>query len=104
MDVHEFVKYYFGSLCEKMIPVLKIEPKALIDSIMAGLGAMAKNDGSALNRDVFWKAAAKVSGVDLIKYEDMFTDYYNLSPQRPQPSLILMQKNVLILQKKTDTK
>ena len=29
MDVHEFVKYYFGSLCEKMIPVLKIEPKAL---------------------------------------------------------------------------
>lgn len=23
MDVHEFVKYYFGSLCEKMIPVLK---------------------------------------------------------------------------------
>ena len=67
MDVHEFVKYYFGSLCEKMIPVLKIEPKALTDSIMAGLGAMAKNDGSALNRDVFWKAAAKVSGVDLIK-------------------------------------
>ena len=59
MDVHEFVKYYFGSLCEKMIPVLKIEPKALTDSIMAGLGAMAKNDGSALNRDVFWKAAAK---------------------------------------------
>jgi hypothetical protein len=42
MDVHEFVKYYFGSLCEKMIPVLKIEPKALTDSIMAGLGAMAK--------------------------------------------------------------
>lgn len=42
MDVHEFVKYYFGSLCEKMIPVLKIEPKALTDSIMAGLGAMSK--------------------------------------------------------------
>lgn len=61
MDVHEFVKYYFGSLCEKMIPVLKIEPKALTDSIMAGLGAMAKNDGSALNRDVFWKAAAKTA-------------------------------------------
>ena len=40
MDVHEFVKYYFGSLCEKMIPVLKIEPKSLTDSIMAGLGAM----------------------------------------------------------------
>lgn len=61
MDVNEFVKYYFGSLCEKMIPVLKIEPKALTDSIMAGLGAMAKNDGSALNRDVFWKAAAKTA-------------------------------------------
>ena len=89
-----------------MIPVLKIEPKALIDSIMAGLGAMAKNDGSALNRDVFWKAAAKVSGVDLIKYEDMFTDYYNneFVAAKTQPSLILMQKNVLILQKKTDTK
>jgi hypothetical protein len=24
MDVHEFVKYYFGSLCEKMIPVLML--------------------------------------------------------------------------------
>lgn len=106
MDVHEFVKYYFGSLCEKMIPVLKIEPKSLTDSIMAGLGAMAKNDGSALNRDVFWKAAAKVSGVDLIKYEDMFTDYYNNEFVAAKTATFVnpYAKNVLILQKKTDTK
>ena len=96
MDVHEFVKYYFGSLCEKMIPVLKIEPKALTDSIMAGLGAMAKNDGSTLNRDVLTLLNTKICLPIII--------IMNLSPQRPQPSLILMQKNVLILQKKTDTK
>lgn len=30
MDVHEFIKYYFGSLCEKMVPVLKIEPQVRI--------------------------------------------------------------------------
>lgn len=85
-----------------MIPVLKIEPKALIDSIMAGLGAMAKNDGSALNRDVFWKAAAKVSGVDLIKYEDMFTDYYNNEFVAAKTATFVnpYAKNVLILQKK----
>lgn len=77
MDVHEFIKYYFGSLCEKMVPVLKIEPKALTDSILYGLEAMSKNDGSALNSEVFWKAASKVSGVDLVNYEDMFNDYYN---------------------------
>ena len=78
MDVHEFVKYYFGSLCEKMIPVLKIDPEKKTILLVGGsLGARTKNDGSGLNRDVFWKAAAKVSGVDLIKYEDMFTDYYN---------------------------
>ncbi len=91
---------------EKMIPVLKIEPKALNDSIMAGLGAMAKNDGSALNRDVFWKAAAKVERYSLLNTKICLPIIIimNLSPQRPQPSLILMQKNVLILQKKTDTK
>lgn len=77
MDTHKFVKLYFNSLCEKMIPMLKIEPKALTDSILYGLDAMAKNDGSALNKDVFWKSASKATGIDLIKYEDMFNDYYN---------------------------
>lgn len=59
MDVHEFVKYYFGSLCEKMIPVLKIEPKALTDSIMAGLGAMAKTTVPHLTEMCFGKPPQK---------------------------------------------
>lgn len=77
MDVHEFIKYYFDSLCTKMIPVLKIEPKSLTDSVVAELGAMTKNDGSAINRDVFWKAASSVCGKDLTRYSELFDDYYN---------------------------
>lgn len=77
MDVHKFVEYYFGSLCKKMVPVLKVEPKTLTDSIMVGLQEMYKNDGSALNREVFWDSASRFCKIDLAQYENQFNDYYN---------------------------
>ena len=37
---------------------------------------MTKNDNSRTNREVFWETAGKVSGADLEKFDDLFTDYY----------------------------
>lgn len=42
----------------------------------AGTDAMTKNDNSRTNREVFWETAGKVSGADLEKFDDLFTDYY----------------------------
>ena len=76
MDMEKFVKLYFSSLCKRCTPVIKIEPDALIKAMWAGTDAMTKNDNSRTNREVFWETAGKVSGADLEKFDDLFTDYY----------------------------
>ena len=55
MDMEKFVKLYFSSLCKRCIPVIKIEPDALIKAMWAGTDAMTKNDNSRTNREVFWE-------------------------------------------------
>ena len=76
MDMEKFVKLYFSSLCKRCTPVIKIEPDALIKAMWAGTDAMTKNDNSRTNREAFWETAGKVSGADLEKFDDLFTDYY----------------------------
>lgn len=76
MDMEKFVKLYFSSLCKRCTPVIKIEPDTLIKAMWAGTDAMTKNDNSRTNREVFWETAGKVSGADLEKFDDLFTDYY----------------------------
>ena len=76
MDMEKFVNLYFSSLCKRCTPVIKIEPDALIKAMWAGTDAMTKNDNSRTNREVFWETAGKVSGADLEKFDDLFTDYY----------------------------
>ena len=76
MNMDAFVKLYFGSLCKRFSPVLGIEPDALTNAIWKGTSAMIKNDGSALNRKVFWETASTVCGTDLSSYEEQFDNYY----------------------------
>ncbi|MCD8025823.1 MAG: HAD family hydrolase [Clostridiales bacterium] len=77
MDMEEFIKLYFGSLCKRFSPVLNIEPDKLINAVWKGTGAMAENDNSATNREVFWAVASKACGMDLSRYESDFDDYYS---------------------------
>lgn len=76
MDMEKFVKLYFSSLCKKCAPVIKIEPEVLIKAVWAGTDAMTKNDNSCPNKEVFWKTAGAVANTDLVKYDDLFTEYY----------------------------
>ena len=50
-----FVRAYFKTLLLSFSH-LKIEPRALMDAVWSATGAMMKNDGRRLNREVFWRS------------------------------------------------
>lgn len=54
MDMKEFTGGYFKYLCERLRP-FGLEDKKLVEAIWKGTAAMQANDGTYLNRDVFWK-------------------------------------------------
>ncbi len=76
MDMEQFTKLYFGSLCKRFVPVLKVDADTLVRAIWKGTGAMAKNDNSMLNKDIFWKTASDICNMDLTPYIEQFDDYY----------------------------
>lgn len=75
MDQDAFLKAYLGGLARKMAPC-GYDPKALVDGIWAGTGAMVKNDGSAGNDAVFWSCFSKVMGRDCRADEPIFEAFY----------------------------
>ena len=50
MDQEVFVKYYFGGLCKKLVP-LGFDANELVKNIWAGTKAMITNNGSQTNGD-----------------------------------------------------
>lgn len=75
MDNEEFTKYYFGFLCKKMAPH-GYEPKALIDAIWAGTGAMVKNDGSITNEEAFWDCFSQILGNRVFEARPVIEEFY----------------------------
>lgn len=69
MDMEEFTTGYFKELGKKLSKY-GIEQGKLVESIWAGTKAMAKNDGSKSNRDVFWEMFAKLTGKNNIEEID----------------------------------
>lgn len=51
MDQNEFVKGYFGGICDWIAPY-GYEPKAIVNGIWTATKAMIENDGSRLNEEV----------------------------------------------------
>lgn len=76
MNMEEFIKLYFGSLCKRCAPEIGIESQKLINAVWKGTAAMSKNDNSMLNKDIFWKAASAECEMDLSQYTELFDDYY----------------------------
>ena len=75
MDQEAFVKAYLGRLAAFLAPH-GYEPKAIVDSIWAGTGAMVKNDGRATNESVFWNKFCTIFGEDARKDEPLFQRFY----------------------------
>ncbi len=74
MDQDVFTKAYFGALAEKLSGAY--DPEKLIKTVWRGIGAMLKNDGSATNEQVFWRAFADVFGERAYDDIPLFDEFY----------------------------
>ena len=75
IDTHEFMEQYFASL-GAFATDCGIDPEICLPAVMTGVKAMAKNDGTATNHNVFWEAFTKATGFDTDEMIELFTRYY----------------------------
>ena len=75
MEQEVFVKYYFGGLCKKLVP-LGFDANELVKNIWAGTKAMITNNGSQTNEEVFWNYFKTVYGDDILNYHPTFEAFY----------------------------
>ena len=75
MDQDLFMKYYFGALAKKLLP-LGYNPEALPANVWAGTKAMIKNDGSQANEDAFWDTFCNLIGKDCRVDMPVFDSFY----------------------------
>lgn len=76
MDIDKFTMCYFKALCKAVCPG-KMEPKAFTDAVWQSTAEMMKNDGSALNREVFWQTFEKITEIDNVKeYKELCDEFY----------------------------
>ena len=75
MDQEVFVNAYLGGLCKKLAPH-GYDPKAVVDGIWKGTGAMVKNDGSRPNEEAFWQVFCGLLGEHAREDVPVFEDFY----------------------------
>ncbi len=75
MDQDVFVGGYLKMLAGKMAPY-GYDPKGLVDSVWAGVGAMVQNDGSRSNEEAFWEVAVRLLGERAIADRPLFEEFY----------------------------
>lgn len=85
MDQEVFVKTYLGYLAKYLAPH-GYDPKAVVDAIWAGTGAMVKNDGSATNEVVFWNKFTSIFGEESRNDEPLIRTFYETKFPDVQPS------------------
>lgn len=76
MDLKPFIELYLQAFCERFSRQVQVEPKTLVKGIWEGAAAMGQNNGSCLNREVFWKALNRCCGKDMRGCEQEFDDFY----------------------------
>ncbi len=76
MDLKPFIELYLQAFCKRFADPMQLDPQKLVQGIWDGAVAMGKNDGSCLNREVFWKALNRCCGKDLRMHEKDFDDFY----------------------------
>ena len=76
MDLQQFIELYLQAFCRRFAQELQLDPHTLVKGIWDGADAMAKNDGSCLNRELFWQAMSLRCGRDMRQYEEAFDGFY----------------------------
>ncbi len=74
-DQELFLKAYMKGLAAKVAP-LGYEPKKLVDTVLMGTGDVIRNDGTATNETVFWKAFCGVFGEEALRHLPVFEAFY----------------------------
>ena len=85
MDQEVFVKDYLGRMAIFLAPH-GYDPQSLIKAVWAGTGAMVKNDGKALNEDVFWYVFNSILGRDAKQDLALFEEFYRTEFQKAKDS------------------
>ena len=85
MDQEVFVKDYLGRMAAFLAPH-GYDPQSLIKAVWAGTGAMVKNDGKALNEDVFWYVFNSILGRDAKQDLALFEEFYRTEFQKAKDS------------------
>ena len=85
MDQEVFVRDYLGRMAAFLAPH-GYDPQSLIKAVWAGTGAMVKNDGKALNEDVFWQVFNSVVGKDAKQDLALFEEFYRTEFQKAKDS------------------
>ena len=75
MDQDLFMKYYFGELAKKLVP-LGYNKDTLVGDVWAGTKAMVMNDGSRTNEEAFWDTFCKLVGKDCRVDMPIFDEFY----------------------------
>ena len=75
IDTHAFMEAYTVSLGE-FAHDQGLDARAVMGALLAGVKAMASNDGSQTNHDLFWSTFETVTGLDAEKTEALFDAYY----------------------------
>ena len=75
MDQDLFMKYYFGELAKKLVP-LGYNKDTLVGNVWAGTNAMVMNDGSKTNEDAFWDTFCALVGKDCRVDMQVFDSFY----------------------------
>lgn len=75
MDIEIFTAAYFKGLVTKLAPY-GYEPQSLIQAVWGGTKAMALNNGTATNKDVFWKYISDTLGAQVFEHEAVFDEFY----------------------------
>ena len=85
MDQEVFVRDYLGRMAAFLAPH-GYDPQSLIKAVWAGTGAMVKNDGKALNEDVFWYVFNSILGRDARQDLALFEEFYRTEFQKAKDS------------------
>ncbi len=75
MDQDLFMKYYFGELAKKLVP-LGYNKDTLVADVWSGTKAMVMNDGTKTNEEAFWQKFATLVGENCRKDEPIFDAFY----------------------------
>lgn len=71
----EFVRAYFQLLLRRLVP-MGWDGDSLIRALWAGVDAMIRNDGAAVNRQAFWDVFARELGTQALDLENILEDFY----------------------------